>query len=42
MRFEKWWRCDSVYGEDRVIHYDRNPEIGLTNLKDEDHYPCFR
>ena len=42
MRFEKWFRCDHTYGDDRATEYDRSPENGLTNMKDEDHYPCFR
>ncbi len=42
MRFEKWWKCDQVYGEDRDTLYDRNPEKGFKNLKDEERYPCFR
>lgn len=31
-----------TYGDDRERSFDRNPEKGLTNLKKEDHYPCFR
>ena len=42
MRFEKWWRCDMVYGHDRTTLYDRNPKIGLKNMKEHEHYPCFR
>ena len=42
MRFEKWFKCDSVYGDERITNYDRNPTRGLSNLRDEDHYPCFR
>jgi hypothetical protein len=42
MRFDKWFRCDMTYGEERERHFDRNPEVGLTNMKDHDHYPCFR
>jgi hypothetical protein len=34
MRFEKWFRCDSTYGDDRATYYDRNPDNGLTNMKD--------
>lgn len=42
MRFEKWYKCDQVYGQNRSIDFDRNPEVGLTNMKDSQHYPCFR
>lgn len=42
MRFEKWFKCDMVYGGERTRQFDRNPKTGLTNMKDEDHYPCFR
>ena len=42
MRFDKWFRCDTTYGDDRTRSFDRNPEKGLTNLKQADHYPCFR
>jgi hypothetical protein len=42
MRFNKWFRCDMIYGQDRIAHYDMNPNKGLTNLKMSDHYPCFR
>ena len=41
MRFDKWYRCDTVYGDERT-QFDRNPEVGLTNMKQHDHYPCFR
>lgn len=41
MRFKKCWRCDNIYGEDRSVYYDRSLDVGLINLKDEDHYPCF-
>ena len=33
MRFEKWFKCDSVYYDDRTTAYDRNPDRGLKNLK---------
>ena len=42
MRFDKWFRCDTIYGDERSKHFDRSPQIGLTNMKQEDHYPCFR
>ena len=42
MRFEKWFRCDTVYGRDRIKFYDRNPDHGLVDMQESDHYPCFR
>ena len=42
MRFEKWFKCDSVYNEDRATDYDRNPDRGLTNLKQHEFYPCYK
>ena len=33
MRFDKWFKCDSVYVDERGKHFDRNPETGLTNMK---------
>jgi hypothetical protein len=42
MRFEKWFKCDSLYDKDRSKFYDRHPDKGIKHLKDHDHYPCFR
>ena len=42
MRFEKWFKCDSVYYDDRTTDYDRNPDRGFRNLKSHEFYPCFR
>jgi hypothetical protein len=42
MRFEKWFKCDSVYYEDRSTSYDRNPDRGLKNLKLHEFYPCYK
>ncbi len=42
MRFEKWFKCDSVYYEDRSTAYDRNPDRGLKNLKLHEFYPCYK
>lgn len=42
MRFNKWFRCDMTYGNDREKYFDRNPKKGRTNMKLADHYPCFR
>jgi len=25
MRFEKWWKCDMVYSDQRTTLFDRNP-----------------
>lgn len=36
MRFEKWWRCDMVYYDERD-KYDLNAKIGTSK-----NYPCFR
>ena len=33
MRFDKWFRCDTIYGDEREKHFDRNPDVGLTNMK---------
>jgi hypothetical protein len=37
MRFERWWRCDQVYYDDRVVKYDHAPLIGKSKK-----YPCYR
>jgi hypothetical protein len=42
MRFEKWYKCDSVYYEDRNTEFDRNPDKGMKNLKPHDFYPCYK
>lgn len=42
MRFEKWFKCDSVYYKDRATNFDRNPDHGLVNMQDHERYPCFR
>ena len=42
MRFEKWWKCDVVYGKMRTTAFDRNPKRGLRDLQDHERYPCFR
>lgn len=36
MRFEKWWRCDMVFYDERD-KYDLNPNPKLSK-----NYPCFR
>lgn len=33
MRFDKWFRCDMTYNDEREKNFDRNPKVGLTNLK---------
>lgn len=35
MRFEKWWRCDMVFHDERD-KYDHGPAVGSKT------YPCFR
>lgn len=43
MRFEKWFKCDSVFSGDRAKFYDRNPEIAFSKeMKAHHQYPCFR
>lgn len=42
MRFEKWFKCDSVYYDDRSTEFDRNPERGIRNLKLHEFYPCYK
>jgi hypothetical protein len=42
MRFDKWFRCDSTYGDDRERLYDHALQSTRANLKDSEHYPCFR
>lgn len=42
MRFEKWFKCDNVYYEDRYSEFDRNPDRGLKNLKLHEYYPCYK
>jgi hypothetical protein len=37
MRFERWWRCDQVYYDDRAVKYDHAPLIGKSKK-----YPCYR
>lgn len=31
-----------TYNDEREKNFDRNPKVGLTNLKQHEHYPCFR
>lgn len=31
MRFEKWFKCDMIYGEDRVKSFDRNPDVAFSD-----------
>lgn len=42
MRFEKWFKCDSVYYEDRSTDFDFNPDRGIKNLKHHEFYPCYK
>lgn len=42
MRFEKWFKCDQVYYEDRTSDYDFNPDKGMRNLKPHEYYPCYK
>lgn len=42
MRFEKWFKCDSVYYEERSTDFDRNPDRGLKNLRQHEFYPCYK
>lgn len=42
LRFEKWFKCDSIYGKDRTTLYDRNPKKYAGDFQFDDNYPCFR
>ena len=42
LKFEKWFRCDSIYGKDRTYLYDRNPKKTEGDFNFDDNYPCFR
>ena len=42
MRFEKWYKCDMVYYEERSTDYDLNPDRGFRNLKNHEYYPCYK
>ena len=42
MRFEKWFKCDQVYYQDRTSEYDYNPDRGLKSQDRQHEYPCFR
>lgn len=37
MRFERWWRCDMVYYDEKATKYDWAPIVNNPNR-----YPCYR
>ena len=42
MRFQKWYNCDFVYGENRVKDFDRHPDYVETDGHLSRTYPCYR